>query len=330
MKQMLVMIMAVVLVGCGKNDASGPEATSDQPATVAKNLDEQQSVEDKAATGKKAVAVTTGVQCRFCENIFPAANIRIHELKCPKNATDQSLKPATLPEPNPKQPKTISEKLITNPIVEKAIRREIEKPTGALTKADLAKITLLSLDYGPKIIDADLRELAKLQQLIFLNLGDTQITDAGLKEVAKCAQLTNLDLEATQITDVGLKEVAKLQQLKRLWLYNTPITDAGLKELAKLQKLELLVLGRTQITDAGLQEVAKMQKLRGLVLDGTQITDAGLKDIAKLQKLTNLYLLGTQITKAGVAELQKALPMCRIDHGPLITPPSQTPGETPE
>jgi len=147
--------------------------------------------------------------------------------------------------------------LITNPIVEKAIRKELKKPTRELTKADLAKVTLLSLDDGPKITDADLKELAKLQQLKVLNLGDTEITD------------------------VGLKEVAKLQQLTHLWLYNTPITDAGLKELAKLQKLELLVLGDTKITDAGLKELAKFKQLKGLILVGTKITKAGVAELKK-------------------------------------------------
>ena len=129
--------------------------------------------------------------------------------------------------------------LITNPIVEKAIRKELKKPTGELAEADLAKVTLLSLDDGPKITDADLKELAKLQQLKVLNLGDTEITDVGLKEVAKCTQLTLLDLEATQITDVGLKQVAKLQQLTHLWLYNTPITEENAAELRKaLPKLK--------------------------------------------------------------------------------------------
>ena len=130
--------------------------------------------------------------------------------------------------------------LITNPIVEKAIRKELKKPTGELAEADLAKVTLLSLDDGPKITDADLKELAKLQQLKVLNLGDTEITDVGLKEVAKCNQLTLLDLEATQITDVGLKDVAKLKQLKSLVLASTKITKAGVAELQKaLPKCEI-------------------------------------------------------------------------------------------
>ncbi len=60
----------------------------------------------------------------------------------------------TTPEPT----NTTPEKLIANPIVEEAIRFELEKPTGELTKADLEKVT--SLD-----------------------LSDTKITDAGLKEI---------------------------------------------------------------------------------------------------------------------------------------------------
>ena len=99
--------------------------------------------------------------------------------------------------------------LITNPNVEKAIRKELKKTTGELDQTDLGKVTLLSLDDGPKITDAGLKELAKLQQLIILNLGDTKITDVGLKEVAKCNQLTNLDLLGTKVTKAGVTELKK-------------------------------------------------------------------------------------------------------------------------
>ena len=35
--------------------------------------------------------------------------------------------------------------LITNPIIEKAIRKSLKKPTGELTKVDLEKVTYLNL-----------------------------------------------------------------------------------------------------------------------------------------------------------------------------------------
>ncbi len=179
MKQILVMIAAVVLVGCGKKDSPEPQAKNPEPTKVA-----------------------------------PA-------------------------------------KLIADPIVEKAIREELNKPTGELTKADLAEVSALR---------------------------SVQITDAGLKEMAKLHQLTALNLTFTKITDAGLKEVAKFKQLKRLWLGGTQITDAGLGNIAKLQKLTNLDLSRTQITDAGLKDVAKMKQLTYLILRNTQVTKAGVVD----------------------------------------------------
>ena len=70
--------------------------------------------------------------------------------------------------------------LITNPIVKKAIRKSLKKPRGELTKADLKKVTSLSL-VRTQITDAGLKEIAKLQKLTKLNLTYTRnITDEGL------------------------------------------------------------------------------------------------------------------------------------------------------
>ncbi len=106
--------------------------------------------------------------------------------------------------PNKPSPEAVSEKLITDPIVEKAIRSELSfnKPTGELTKADLEKVTKLDLK-------------------------DTQITDTGLKDVAKLRNLTELFLKSTKITDACVRDLAKLQQLRILELSNTKITNKG-------------------------------------------------------------------------------------------------------
>jgi hypothetical protein len=98
--------------------------------------------------------------------------------------------------------------LIANPIVEKAIRKSLKKPTGELIKADLAKATYLDLSFT-QITDAGLGDVAKLQQLTTLHLGNTKITDADLTEVAKLQQLTFLGLNDTQVTDAGVAELQK-------------------------------------------------------------------------------------------------------------------------
>ncbi len=74
--------------------------------------------------------------------------------------------------------------LIADPLVEKAVRRWAEKPTGELTKADLEKVTRLHLDET-KITDVGLKDVAKLQKLTTLGLAYTKITKAGVAELQK-------------------------------------------------------------------------------------------------------------------------------------------------
>ena len=105
-------------------------------------------------------------------------------------------------------PDPADEKLIADPIVEKAIRESLKKFEGQLTETDLGKVTSLNFNFN-------------------------KITDEGIKEVAKLQQLEWLFLEKTQITDKGLKEVAKLQKLTILNLYDTKTTKAGVAELKK-------------------------------------------------------------------------------------------------
>jgi len=68
--------------------------------------------------------------------------------------------------------------LIADPIVEKAIRYRLKKPTGELTKADLEKVTYLRL-YKTQITDAGLKDIAKLQKLERLYLIQHQSNKGG-------------------------------------------------------------------------------------------------------------------------------------------------------
>ena len=178
----------------------------------------------------------------------------------PAVVTPTPVKPR--PTPTPAKPKPQPTPTFTsdpsnpqNVIVEAAIRKATGKPTGKLTKADLTKVTELTLS-------------------------NTQITDADLKEVAKLEKLTYLRLNSCkQITGVGLKEFTKLKDLARLELSGTDLTDAGLKEVAKLKNLTYLDLrGCTQITATDLKELTKLEKLTNLILSGEQFTVARIAE----------------------------------------------------
>jgi Leucine-rich repeat (LRR) protein len=148
----------------------------------------------------------------------------------------------------PQQPKTTNEKLITDPIVEKAVRKELEKPEGELTEADFEKVTRLDLAHK-QLTDVP-KGLEKLTQLKVLYLSGNQLTDVkGLEK------LTHLFLgEGNQLTNV--KGLEKLTQLKVLDLNSNQLTDVkGLEKLTQLEKLNLQ--GNPDLTKAQIDELQK-------------------------------------------------------------------------
>ncbi len=94
-------------------------------------------------------------------------------------------------------------------------------------------------------------------QLVWLKLGDTNISDAALAQVAKLKNLQKLHLEQTKVTDAGLKQLKGLPNLEYLNLYGTAVTDAGLADLAALKNLKTVYLWQTKVTEQGLAALKK-------------------------------------------------------------------------
>ena len=129
---------------------------------------------------------------------------------------------------------SVTDKLITDTIVLKELRKILKKPEGVITKADLETVTELNLALaGIEITDAILKDVAKCKQLKLLNCNAGQITAEGLREIAKLQKLETLGLSGTGVTDAGLKELAKLNQLRTLWLDGTKVTKADVAEFKK-------------------------------------------------------------------------------------------------
>ena len=113
-------------------------------------------------------------------------------------------------------------------VFEYAIRETLEKPEGELTKADLEKLTYLTL-HRNRLTELP-KSLEKLTQLTHLWLNSNQLTN--LKGLEKLTQLKHLYLQSNQLTNV--KELEKLTRLKVLCLdYNPDLTKAQIAELQK-------------------------------------------------------------------------------------------------
>jgi Leucine-rich repeat (LRR) protein len=130
-------------------------------------------------------------------------------------------------------PKVVPNSPEAKAAIEKAIREELEKPTGKLTKADLEKVTELGI-YNKQL--TSVKGLEKLTQLTKLDLNDNQLTD--VKGLGKLTQLKTLTLSRNQLTDV--KGLEKLTQLTELDLEDNQLTSVkGLENLKQLRKLNL-------------------------------------------------------------------------------------------
>ena len=89
---------------------------------------------------------------------------------------------------------------IADPILEKAIRKELNKQEGELTKADLENVTVLNLDFNKLTSVKGLENFTQLQEL---SLYDNNLTDlSGLEKLTKLNRLSlsfNPDLTKAQI-----------------------------------------------------------------------------------------------------------------------------------
>lgn len=100
--------------------------------------------------------------------------------------------------------------------------------------------------------DQQLALLAPLaQNIVWLDLGSTQVTDKGMAQLVSFPHLVRLHLQKTAVTDAGLAHLAKLPHLEYLNLYGTAVTDAGIGQLAPLQHLHSLYLWQTKVSMAG-------------------------------------------------------------------------------
>jgi len=181
------------------------------------------------------------------------------------------------------------------PGLEDEIRKKLQKPEGAISLADLAKVHSLNLSQAKRTARLDTCTLARLTTLkdLFLAPGDYD----DLSPIAELKNLESLSAAHSQVKDTA--PLAKLKKLDRLDLGHSQVAD--LSTIATLTTLTELTLDDTQITDVA--PLAKLTKLEKLGIQRTQVKDAS--PLKALKKLQILYVAGTPadedaVTLAGV------------------------------
>ncbi|MEQ8422390.1 MAG: c-type cytochrome domain-containing protein, partial [Arenibacter algicola] len=94
--------------------------------------------------------------------------------------------------------------------------------------------------------DFDLLSSVK-NQVVYLDLGETQITDAIFEKISTLPHLSILKMDNTQITGKNIEVLARLDYLKNLNLMGTKFEEAYLGDLKGLKKLQKVYLYNTPI-----------------------------------------------------------------------------------
>jgi hypothetical protein len=211
--------------------------------------------------------------------------------------------------------------------LEAAVRDELQKPFGNITKADLESITFLDAQgYGIESTEgifqltnlwglaigynsiSDISELSLLENLEFLNISGNPISDGS--EIANIDTLRHLYFANTNIEDLSF--LSQIPQLVSLGAGNGDRTNFDV--IGSLTNLESLNLVDTNIENIDfisnltnlnwlslwLAQVDDISSLSGLTdLEYLDLESTNVSDISPLESLINLewlYLANTPVT----------------------------------
>ena len=136
-------------------------------------------------------------------------------------------------------------------VIDAAIRNQVGKLEGELTKEDLEKVTAL---YIKRRRLSNITGLKRLRKLQVLGLNDNSLTD--VRALAGLVDLEILYLHNNKLTDVNA--LAGLKRLRQVYLYGNSLTDVS--SLAALTQLETLYLHN----NPGLNK-AQIDELQGVL-----------------------------------------------------------------
>lgn len=100
----------------------------------------------------------------------------------------------------------------------------------------------------PSFSDKDMDLLSPVKnQIVYLDLGETQITDAIFEKLSSLPNLTVLKMDNTGITGKNIESLEKLEYLRNLNLMGTNFEEVHLAHLKRFQKLQIVYLFNTPI-----------------------------------------------------------------------------------
>jgi hypothetical protein len=182
---------------------------------------------------------------------------------------------------------------------------------------------VLFLDlYSTSVTGRGIEHLQALPTLRTLRISGNPLNESDLTAVAKLSSLRTLVLAHAGITDDGVKQLATMHDITSIGLYSNAISDAGVAHLAGLKQLVHVGLSGNKIDDGAVRYLANLTSLESLNLQRTRITGEGLRWLARLPKLESIELEGSPVDDVGAMALASLPIRVKINFGEIrkVTP----------
>jgi len=140
----------------------------------------------------------------------------------------------------------------------KAMEQLKSKGIVVMPVAQNSNYLMANFVVNKRVSAEDLQNLLVLKdQLVWLKMGNTNLSDSGMMVIAKLEQLTRLSIENTPVTDKGLVLLKLLKKLIYLNLVGTKVTAAGVTVLKDLPALNSIYLYQSNVAKG---DYAALQK----------------------------------------------------------------------
>lgn len=104
-------------------------------------------------------------------------------------------------------------------------------------------------------------------QLIWLNLSNSNVSDKNLEKIGQLENLIKLNLSRNKISDIGLIHLEKLKNLESLNLFGTEVSNKLLIVIPKFMHLKRLYLSKSNATDEIVSQLKKENKKLKIIFD---------------------------------------------------------------
>ncbi|CAD7701468.1 unnamed protein product [Ostreobium quekettii] len=164
---------------------------------------------------------------------------------------------------------------------------------GLRSLSSLKRLSSLRLNDLGELGDTDVEGLVSVTSLIFLQMGEWDLSDSGILALAGLPRLADLDLIGAGIMGIALSSLTTLTRLRCENCYQ--LDDNAPFFIGQLTSLQALSLPScTEIGPEGVTNLVALQNLTDLNLsDLPDLDDECLEQMSVLRNLTSLDLSGT-------------------------------------